>query len=528
MFDILRGEGWDIKERELTKLRKDQHLLMREKNKIGHKKRKRDGLEEPDQDGQQEAQTDPAEISAEILAKRQARRARLQAESDERFKAGTRRRRTKGWAGLPPDPAQGPRFPSELTMEECKNELQLDKARYKDMRDIFEEICRANGVIKKTLCGAETWRQVKDELIDRYPHIQQFFRGPVAAAVNESQRPMALDLICMDVTKKMRTISNRVTITDAKNILGVTPQEGREIRSGFSAILKGDHFVSKLEVPREHWENLKQKWIDESVLLQQKLGDPLTDPDYNAKLKSLESIACDVQKRHRDEQTKGDPARLRKSLGGIQNAALSRPATIPSTTMTAPRVVVRPRNTTNHPPIRSVTIPRGEPGSIYSSSLPTPNVPTDGMTTLASQALASYNPFDPSMQIDPSLLEAAALPYGSQHYSQTPSQQSANSNRAIPVYFRISPTSPLKNLQMARKLWLDTFHAPHTLAALRDLALKRSGVNGRTGKVEGVEPPQEGSREEGGKWGIDEDDELEAYLGMLETGQKATFVVEIL
>jgi len=60
------------------------------------------------------------------------------------------------------------------------------------------------------------------------------------------------------------------------------------------------------------------------------------------------------------------------------------------------------------------------------------------------------------------------------------------------------------------------------------LALKRSGVNGRTGKVEGVEPPQEGSREEGGKWGIDEDDELEAYLGMLETGQKATFVVEIL
>lgn len=544
MFDILRGEGWDVKERELTKLRKDQHLLMRERNKNGHghsRKRKRDDVEDVDQSGQQNAEIEPTravtpELPAEIVAKRQARQARLQAESDERLKAGTRRRRTKGWAGLPPDPAQGPRYPSELTMEECKTELGLDRHMYKQMRDIFEDICRNNNVIKKTLCGTDTWKHVKEELINNYSHLQPVFRGPTAAGVNESQRPMALDLICMDVTKKMRTINNRVTITDAKNILGVTPQEGRDIRSAFDAVLKGDHFVSKLEVPREYWENLKQKWIDDSPLMQQKLGDPLTDPDYEAKLKSLESIACDVQKRHRDEQTKKDPTRLRKSLSHDQKASPSRP--VPDrtpTATTATRVVVPPfRNTTNQPlgGVRSVTIPRGEPGSIYSGSHLASSPQTEGMTTLASQALASYNPFaheSPGMQIDPSLLEAAAIPYGVQHYAIAPPQsQLTNDNRAIPVYFRISPTSPLKNLQIAKKLWLDTFHPPHNLAGLRELAMKRSAINGMVGKVEGVEPAQEGSREEGGKWGIDEDDELEAYLGMLESGQKATFVVEIL
>ncbi|KAK4696206.1 hypothetical protein P7C71_g1671, partial [Lecanoromycetidae sp. Uapishka_2] len=545
MFDILRGEGWDIKERELTKLRKDQHLLMRERNKNGHehsRKRKIGDLENVNQSGQQAAQVEQRrvrvptpELPAEIVAKRQARQAKLQAESDERLRAGTRRRRTKGWAGLPPDPVQGPRYPSELTMEECKNELGLDRTMYKEMRDIFEDICRANNVVKKTLCGAETWKRVKEDLINAYPHLQPIFRGPSAAGVNETQKPMALDLICMDVTKKMRTINNRVTITDAKNILGVTPQEGRDIRSAFDAILKGDYFVSKLEVSREYWEYLKQKWLVESPLLQQKLGDPLTDPDYKAKLKSIESIACDVQKRHRDEQTRKDPARLRRSLSQNQKTSPSRPSTGPKEAITATKVVVPPpKNSTSQAlnGVRSVTIPRGEPGSIYSNPNPTPHSHTDGMTTLASQALASYNPFaheNTNMQIDPSLLEAAAIPYGIQHYSPpTPHPPPTNSNPAIPVYFRISPTSPLKHLQVAKKLWLDTFHPPHNLINLKEVATKRSGVEGRVGKVEGVEPPREGSREEGGKWGIDEDDELEAYLGMLDNGQKATFVVEIL
>ena len=540
MLGILRNEGWDLKERELTKLRKEQGLLLREANKRGYNKRKRDTQEETaDQDGQ-DGDGDPAEkrvrtpspepgLSPEIIAKRQAYQARLIATDAERFRTRNRRRRTKVWAGIPPDPEQPPRYPSELTMEESKRELGLDKPLYQQLRKIFENICRTNDIIKKTLCGPDTWKGGKEELIGRMPHLQPMFWGPGATTVNQTQRPMALDLICMDVTKKIRTVGNRVTITDAKNILGVTPQEGREIRAAFDALLKGDHFTSKLEVSRHYWDKLKAEWIEKSPLLQERLGDQDSDPDYGAKLKSLESIACDVQKRHRDEQTKKDPTRLRKSITVDQNASGSI-----ASAATSPSTANRPANppTTSaqhHSPSRHDVRGNNPPMNDFSDdSMPT-SLPADSMSTLASEALAnaSYPSYDYNgMQIDPSLLEAAY----SSHYNPT-ALQNPTASSSVSVYFRNSPNSSLKYLSAAKKLWLDTFHEPHTVSNLRELALNRSGLKGitnaRVGKIEGVQPATDGS--EGGKWGIDEDDELEAYLGMVEDMKKnATFIVEIL
>ena len=532
MLGLLKNEGWQLKERELAKLRKAHGLLMREPNgRRGTQKRKRDALEEladqniqqvddigDGQEGSREPSPEPT-LPPEVIAKRQARQERLLAESEERLKAGTRRRRTKVWAGLPPDPDAPPRYPSELTMEECKRELGLDKSLYAQLRDIFIEICQANNVIKKTLCGGDVWKAIKDELISKMPHLQSIFWGPNASQLNENQQPMALDLVCMDVTKKIRNLGSRVTISDAKNILGVTPQEARDIRAAFDAILKADHFTSKLEVSKEYWDNLKGKWIAESSILQDKLSGGDEDPDLGPKLKSLESIACDVQKRHRDDQTKKDPirnSRTKPSVGSTANS--NTPTKSPSNQHTGSNVAngfgssSLPSNTTS-----SVT-----PSKLARSRrMITNNVPLDGITALASQALrTSYPTFDDyaSLQIDPTLLEAAALPPSLQN-QQSPSQDTVKSPK--PVYFRLSPTSPLKNLS-APKIWLDTLHPPHTVTNLRALALNRSGMQGKAQvtKIEGVAVGEES------KWGIDEDDELEAYLEHVGSG-KATFVVEL-
>ena len=540
MLGILRNEGWDLKERELTKLRKEQGLLLREANRNGYNKRKRGIQEEPPDQNEQYHDGEPAEkrvrtpspesgLSPEIIAKRQAYQAKLIATDAERFRTRNRRRRTKVWAGIPPDPEQPPRYPSELTMEESKRELGLDKPLYQELREIFEDICRTNHIIKKTLCGPDTWKGGKEQLIGRMPHLQPMFWGSSGMNVNQTQRPMALDLICMDVTKKIRTVGNRVTITDAKNILGVTPQEGREIRAAFDAILKGDHFTSKLEVSREYWDNLKSKWINESPLLQQKLGDQDSDPDYGAKLRSLESIACDVQKRHRDEQTKKDPSRLRKSITPDQNACGSNASATASTSTLNRPANAQASSAQSHSPSRHNTGGNNHHMNDFSDDAIPASLPSDGMSTLASQALAnaSYSSYDYNgMQIDPSLLEAAY----SSHYSST-ALQSSTTPSSVSVYFRNSPASSLKYLSAAKKLWLDTFHEPHTVSHLRELALNRSGLkeitNAQVGKIEGLQPATDGG--EGGKWGIDEDDELEAYLGMVEDMKKnATFIVEIL
>ena len=539
MLSILRSEGWDVKERELTKLRKDHNLLLREPNRNGNgsdrrKKRKRDALGElADQNGQDEPDASAGEptrtpspgpiLPPEVIAKREARQARLLAESQERLKAGTRRRRTKVWSGLPPDPVQPPRYPSELTMEESKNELGLDRNLYQKMRNIFEDICRNNNVIKKTLCGAETWKSVKEQLISQFQHLQPIFWGTDATELNQTQKPMALDLICMDVTKKIRTVGTRITISDAKNILGLTPQEGRDIRSAFDAILKGDHFVSKLEVPKEHWDALKNKWIAESPRLQQIIAAGDADPDLPAKLRSLESIASDVQKRHRDFQTKKDPSRLTKTSATTFPGRGPPPA--PTRTTAAkkrnPPPAINPADQAADSPVQAFLS-----GAL--SSQPTVDInstpsSTNDMTTFASQALAHarYNDFSDftGMQIDPTLLEAA----GSLPHNPNNNHNPIQNDPPVRVFFRPSATSQLTHLNSAPKVWLGELQAPYSVNNLRTLALNGSGLLGKAsvGKIEGVAEGDSG-------WGIDEDDELEAYLGFVRGGGKVTFVVQFL
>ena len=539
MLSILRSEGWDVKERELTKLRKDHNLLLREPNRNGNgsdgrKKRKRDALGElADQNGQDEHDASAGEptrtpspgpiLPPEVIAKREARQARLLAESQERLKAGTRRRRTKVWSGLPPDPVQPPRYPSELTMEESKNELGLDRNLYQEMRNIFEDICRHNNVIKKTLCGAETWKSVKEQLISQFQHLQPIFWGTDATELNQTQKPMALDLICMDVTKKIRTVGTRITITDAKNILGLTPQEGRDIRSAFDAILKGDHFVSKLEVPKEHWDALKDKWIAESPRLQQIIAAGDADPDLPAKLRSLESIASDVQKRHRDFQTRKDPSRLTKTSATTFPGRGPPPA--PARTTAAkkrnPPPAINPADQAADSPVQAFL--SGALSSHTTNDINSTPSSTNDMTNFASQALAHarYNDFSDftGMQIDPTLLEAAgSLPQNSKN-----NHAQIQNDPPVRVFFRPSTTSQLIHLNSAPKVWLGELQAPYSVNNLRTLALNGSGLQGKAsvGKIEGVAEGDSG-------WGIDEDDELEAYLGFVRGGGKITFVVQFL
>ena len=73
-----------------------------------------------------------------------------------------RRRRTRGWAGLPADPPGPPRFPSETTIDESKAFLSLDNRLYRDIRSRFQRICEEADIIKKTIAGPERWEGPKD------------------------------------------------------------------------------------------------------------------------------------------------------------------------------------------------------------------------------------------------------------------------------------------------------------------------------------------------------------------------------
>jgi hypothetical protein len=501
MLRILNEEGYEIKERELMRVRAKNRWLLRVANGMKAASTARTPASKesspqietalPESD-RRIAPANPSEttsppLSPQVLAKRKERFDKLQAESDQRWQEKKRRRRTRGWAGMPADPPGPPRFPSETTLDESKVYLGLDNAMYREVRDHFQRICNASDIIKKTIAGPERWQQAKDRLIQENTHLQKAFW---TENTQLDAKALALDVICTDVTKRMRTMERRMTIAEAKNALGINPEESRQVRNAFYSTLKNDHFTSKLEAGDEHWKELKEQWMQGQPLLLTILAPGDADPDHAHKVRAVEVLCRDVMKRLRDDQTKRDPTR--KECDEVEP-------------------------TTKHIPAKK---------NANKTAATTSNGFGNGISTLASQALASTPIVASSisdMQIDPSLLQAANDPSFAadhQHPSTTlpdyiPATQTDVSTAPVAVYLRPHPKS---EVYQTSKLWLGTL-ASRSVAELRTL-LASKWPNASIARVDGIEKGPGGQEI---SYLIEEDDELDAYLTHVQD-RKATFV----
>ncbi|PLB49554.1 hypothetical protein P170DRAFT_510087 [Aspergillus steynii IBT 23096] len=505
MLRILNEEGYEIKERELMRVRAKNRWLLRVPNGMKSQSNLPTSVQMPEDEGIlalheevyktsspfDDADTVPDDapnstnstppspgLSTEVLLKRKERLDRLKAESAERWAAKKRRRRTRGWAGLPADPPGPPRFPSETTIDESKKYLGLDSAMYRQIRDQFQKICEEAGFIKKTVAGPERWQVAKNKLIQESEHLQGVFWEDPSQLDAKS---LALDVVCTDVTKRMRTLERRMTIAEAKNALGINPEESRQIRNAFYNTLKADHFTSKLEAGDEHWKELKEQWVQNSELLQRILAPGPADSEHTTRLKALEVLCRDVMKRLRDDQTKRDSSRKQSVL---------------------------PPHTQN-----------SEGGSAFGD-----NDITNGISTLASQALASAPVASNDlgdMQIDPSLLQAANDPTFAPTGQHDPGHSFGYVDPMleptvlhIPVYLRINPQSQLYG---GSKTWIEKL-ATRSVAEIRQLVGAKY-PDGIITRIEGLDKDENGN---GIPFVIDEDHELDAYLTHVQD-KKASF-----
>ena len=508
MLKILNEEGFDIKERELMRVRAKNRWLLRVPN--GMKSRSAVQVQQPEDEGLRALQQEvykaeevgfddseplpsqstvqqsppPATMPPEALSKREARVERLKEESAIRWAARKRRRRTRGWAGLPADPPGPPRFPSETTIDESKKYLSLDNMLYREIRDQFQKICEETGFIKKTIAGPERWQVAKDRLIDQSPHLQHVFRSDPTQL---DAKALALDVVCTDVTKRMRTLETRMTIAEAKNALGINPEESRQIRNAFYNTLKADHFTSKLEAGDEHWKELKQKWIENSDLLQRILiPGPSGMQQHSSKMKALEVLCRDVMKRLRDDQTKRDPSRRRATTHSDQN-------TVPISNNSS---------------------------SEFADGM------GNGISTLASQALASASVSSSDMvdmQIDPSLLQAANDPSFAVNTQHDPGNTfgyaypmlESTVPVQIPVYLGISSQSQVYGTS---KSWAEKL-ATRSVTELQQLVLSRF-PDSTISKIEGIDDDTPGTEV---PFLIDDDQGLDVYLTHIQ-GKRALFL----
>ena len=540
MLEMLQSDGYDIKERELSRLRKKKGLQMRAANTgqavVAPAKRSRSQMEAPDddidpatahtEDSENDNASEPAieeasSLPAEVIEKRRKHLEKLQNESEKRLHNHTRRRRTRPWAGLPADPPAPPRFPSETTIDEAKHILSLDQKAYIKVREQFQSICEQANIRKKTEAGGDQWQQAKDRLVTENEYLQPVFFTD--EPVDHTQHNLALDVICSDVTKRMRTLHNRLTIQECKNILNTNPEEARRLRKSFEDILRADHFTSKLEAGPEHWNELKAQWLNQSSHLQELLREGYADPQYGRRIKAMELLCRDVMKRLRDEQTRKDPKRKQNSSTTSKTHSKS-----PAAQSKGVALAARALAATRLPP---------SPTEMSSQEKSVPNQPAPASTPLA--GISDYA----DLQIDPKLLLAANDPSlgltsrtPNSHYTlpsqpsrQLQHQQPLSHSQAQPIYFRLSPLSPV---QQEPKIWLATLAGVPSLDNLRSLALTSHGHFPTQNslsvvKVEGlvlssVEGMGQGAEM---RYPIDEDDELLAYLQHVKGG-KATFRVQ--
>lgn len=227
------------------------------------------------------------------------RRRKMKAESQERWATKKRRRRTRQYAGMPADPPGPPRFRSETTVAESVVILGLDKKLYITVRNKFQAICETKHIMKKTLAGPEVWEAAKNKLVAAFPHLQRV----MWIGNNPDRKQLALDVICCDVTKRMRAAGDRgLTLADAKSILGMNPDELRGVKATFYDMLENDGVTSKVLLGKRRWDELKQRWIDESEMLRTALARLYEPTDEEKRAKAVETLARDVMKRLRDNR----------------------------------------------------------------------------------------------------------------------------------------------------------------------------------------------------------------------------------
>ena len=450
-------------------------------------------------------------MSPETERKRQERMDKLRAQSSELLQSRKRRRRTRGWSGLPADPPLPPRYPSETTIDECKAFLHLDNDTYQAVRDHFEEICHENDVMKKTIAGPEKWQQVKERLIAENPKVQREFHGPFNGVANE-KKELALDVICMDVTKRMRVVSNRMTIAEAKTVLAINPEQSRRVRNHFYEILKADRFISKLDAGEEHWTELKQKWETESDIIAARMlsaeGVLERTPD---KLKALDVLARDVQKRLRDEQARADPTYVKQVNAG--------------------------------PGPGPASFQAKRPGSIKGRPLPAIS-PYEHMSTPASKANKKSQakrqaPEQRSERIDPSLLAAASDSSNAldqlQHFAASASQTQASLvlpstapttqsqykfHLPVACLFRLSKSSAVT---VSPEVWFGSL--PSVSIGEVFSQANRPHPNFSIARLEGMVPGQDDNV--GSGFPLSKDDELGAYLDFVAGTGKVVFSVAL-
>ncbi|KAK5131816.1 hypothetical protein LTR08_000571 [Meristemomyces frigidus] len=503
----LEEEGWELGHHELLRLRKKHGFLRRGEagaygleTEAGKGKRKR-GAEEmeqwlPVEDGGDELMAGGVEGRDTLMAGLEApdntanallalhqlpthaftpddsarhvdHLARIQHESDQALFSRQRRRRIRGYGHLgPDDPALAPRYNSETTLDECKAFLSLTNDMYTALRAAYEVICQDMGIErKKTVLENGTWQASKDRLVRESMHLSAIMH-PLQPDLD--RKAVAIDVLCADVTKRIRDSAKKLTVADANNILGLNPTASKALRRQFYDILAREGYTTRLACGEARWAELRHAWFELSPEL---LRLVVAEGDAQ-KMKCVDILCRDATKRYNDDEIKRDPGRRlygQDTYGpGPGSCRSNRKKETPNEVALAAKPAAA----------KKTAVAKKKKAGGRAATVPGEMVNLDPTLALAPVVVATPPP--------------------------------------IPAYFRLAPESQLVGNHP--RLWLGKLAAP-TVAALHVAGSSQAGA-AKVSQVRGLVKNADGG-EDG--YVIEDDRELQAYLEA--AGEKRTFVV---
>lgn len=203
------------------------------------------------------------------------------------------------------------RFPSEMTIDDARSKLGLDKSTYCLLRTEFRNICMALDVSKKS-AGSDKWEAAKTRLLHERPELYHKLWTPEDEL---ESKQAALDVICTDIAKRMRSMDSKMSVADVKNALGINPQEARDARVAFNEVLIEAGFTRKLDSTptSQQWDDLRRLWGNRSDVIKKILDDIDSDPSNRLRVKALDVLSRDTLKRLRDNRASRSPKKQQQS-----------------------------------------------------------------------------------------------------------------------------------------------------------------------------------------------------------------------
>ncbi|KAK4084407.1 uncharacterized protein Triagg1_887 [Trichoderma aggressivum f. europaeum] len=187
---------------------------------------------------------------------------------------------------------------SEMTLTEAKSILGIDEEQITTLRDTFAAICNDSGIRSKSHTTGK-WEGAITQLLHQHPEL---YKRVLTFPENIERKRRALDTICRNFAKTER-LGPKMTQTDAKNALGLNPEEAREAREILSNFLKMGGFADKLAVTptTDNWKVLMDRWGALHDKIDKAWIEARQDPD-GKKQKALAVLSRDVLKRLRDDR----------------------------------------------------------------------------------------------------------------------------------------------------------------------------------------------------------------------------------